>query len=226
MSLPLPRLGSHLGAAEAVDTLALRTEGAGVVIGSDRYGAPLALRLFRAEPTSAVLVGSVRLAQLLTFRALAVGASVVVQSGRPGEWGTFARLVSPTDDVLELVPPGTPDDRAGTPQHPRLLVSDTGPSVSDADDDPVAWSATMTVREELTAWDVEPLARADIALLQPLTPAEATLAAATLNVRDVERSLSRLRRDLVTIVSHGTVKWAQVVPTPTEGQLIGSVDRT
>lgn len=224
--MPLPRLGTHIGSAAATESLRLRSEGAGVVIGVDRHGAPLALRLFRSEPTSVVLVGSVGLAQLLAFRALAVGASIAVQTGRPAEWGAFARPISAAHDVLELVPPGAPVDRMGTAQRPFLLISDTGPSVSDADDSPVLWSTTVTVRDELTAWDVEPLARADVALLQPLSAAEAALAAATLNVRDVERSLSRLRSDLITVISHGDVKWAQIVPTPIETQLIGAVVRT
>lgn len=225
MSLPLPRLGTHVGPVGAADSLRLRTEGAGVVVGVDRHGSPLALRLFRSEPTAVVLVGTVQLAQMLAFRALAVGASVAVQTGRPAQWGAFARPISATDDVIELLPPGAPVDRLGTAQHPRLVVSDTGPSVSDADDGPTPWSTTVLVRDELTAWDVEPLVRADIAILQPLGVAEAALAASTLNIQDVERSLSRIRHDLITVVSHGRVLWAQVVPTPTETQVVGTVLR-
>jgi len=224
--MPLPRLGTHVGDPAAPELLGLRTGGAGVVVGLDRYGAPFGVRLFRPEPTALVVVGTVRLAQLLAFRALAVGASVVVQSERPGVWSPFATLSSAPDEAVRLAPPGSRVEGEGTSQRPRLVVSDVGPATSDAEGDTARWTTTMTVRDELTAWDVGPLSRADVAVLQTLSPAEAGLAASVLNLRSRERALSTLRRDLVTVASHGTVRWAQVVLTPIEEQLIGPPARS
>src|SRR5205085_2455815 len=76
--------------------------GDGVMIGIDRHGVPLAVRLFRLEPTRVSLVGGPVCAQLLTLRALAVGAQVVVQSTRPQAWEALQRNLGPAEALSVL----------------------------------------------------------------------------------------------------------------------------
>jgi hypothetical protein len=220
--LPAGRLGGHLAPAEAFDALTLRTGGAGLVLGVNQHGEPVIVSPFRAEPTRLVAVGSLTFAQLIAFRALGVGAQVLIQSARPDAWGTFARITGTPNDAVRLVPPDTSIEQPAQQDRPRLVVVDGGPSVGGAEGSSGAgWTATLAVREELTAWDVDVLRGADLALLQPLSPTEATLAASVLGLTEMKGSLSGIRADLVTLVGHGTVRWTLVEPTALERQLIG-----
>src|SRR5204862_6737934 len=93
---------------EPAGTHAVELYPAGVVLGRNRRGRPVTARLIRPEPTRALLVGGVRLAELLTVRALALGVHVLVQTGRPHAWDPFLRAVSLPSDAITLVPPGQP----------------------------------------------------------------------------------------------------------------------
>jgi hypothetical protein len=219
--LPLGRIGGQLAAGNALDELQLFTGGAGLVLGVNQNGDPVTLRLFRPEPTRMVIVGGLRFAQMVAFRALALGAQVIIQSARPAAWGTFARVMSSPNDAIRLVPPGTVLDQSPNQSRPRLVVQDSGPSVGAQHTGRTGWSVTMSVREELTAWDVDVLGVADLVLMQPLTPTEAELAASVLGLTEMKQSLSGIRADLVTVVSQGTVRWTLIAPTSVERQLIG-----
>ncbi len=224
--LPAGRLGSHFASADAFGAITVEAGGAGIVLGVNQHGQSVIVNPFRPEPTRLVAVGTLTFAQLVAFRALGVGAEVLIQSARPAAWGAFARVTGTPNDSIRLVPPGTPIDRPAQPSRPRLLVVDGGPSVGGSDDAANAgWTATLAVREELTAWDVDVLRVADLALLQPLSPAEAGLAASVLGLTEMKSSLSGIRSDLVTLVGHGTVRWTLVEPTDLERQLIGDPQR-
>ena len=81
------------------------------------------------------------------------------------------------------------------------------------------------VRDELTPADVDALSRADLALLQPLTSAEATLAGAALGLGGSAEWLTRIREDMVAVVNRRALRWALLSPTPIEAQLIGPPTR-
>ncbi|MBC8093055.1 MAG: hypothetical protein H7Y15_14170, partial [Pseudonocardia sp.] len=78
MSRALTR--THLARPGALEAVLLRSGGAGLVIGTNRHSAPVAVQVFRPEPTRAVLVGSHRLAQVVVFRAIGAGAAVTVET--------------------------------------------------------------------------------------------------------------------------------------------------
>ena len=224
--LPVSRIGSQPAEESTLNGLDLFTGGAGLVVGTNQHGEAVALRLFRPEPTRLVVVGGLRFAQMIAFRALALGARVVIQSARPAAWSAFAQATAGRTDAVQLVPPGTALDQSPTQTRPRLVVLDSGPSVGGQEAvRATGWSVTMSVREELTAWDVDVLSVADLVLMQPLTPTEAELAASVLGLSEVKHSLSRINADLVTVVSQGTVRWTLVAPTAVERQLIGSLSR-
>lgn len=222
---PPAALETHLAAPATLGAFGVNTGGAGLVLGVDQHGGPVAVRLFRPEPTRAVFVGGLRFAQLLAFRALALRVQVVVETGRPAAWGTFARVTT-VPDTVRLVPPGTPPQRTGSRSRPRLVILDTGASANDAQArHGGGWTAVVALREDLTAWDVDPLVRAELVALQPLSPVEAALVNSALNLGVTEQALSQLRPDMVTLVSHGTVRWVRIVPTAVERQFVGVPSR-
>ena len=220
-TLPLGLVGEP-GPVGALADSPMELPGAGVVLGRNRHGQPVALRLVRPEPTRAVLVGGVRAAQLVTLRALALGVHVVVQTGEPHAWEPFLRAVSLPSDAIALVPAGhpVPLTPAG-PFAPQLVVLDQDP----AQDLAGPWRTILVVRPDLGAGDVATLARADLVILQPLSPTEAALAGATLGLGDGQEWLTRIGADLVGVVNRRTIRFARLAATPLELQLVGAPER-
>ncbi|WP_416901552.1 type VII secretion protein EccE [Micromonospora echinospora] len=225
-TLPLARAGvagSTSGAPR--DGVGLPLGSAGLMIGANRHGRPVTLRMFRPEATRIVLVGGVRAAQLVVLRAMALGARVVVQTARPRTWEPFVRGVGVPGGAVVMLPPGRhPDGATGTPLHPLLLVVDAGPVTADPAPGP-GWQATLVLRDELTPSDADTLGRADLAVLQPLGPAEAAVAGAALGLGGSAEWLTRIRKDMVAVVNRRALRWALVAPTPIEAQLIGAPTR-
>ncbi|MFJ6954522.1 type VII secretion protein EccE, partial [Micromonospora aurantiaca] len=84
-----------------------------------------------------------------------------------------------------------------------------------------AWQSVLVVRDELTSADTPALARADLAILQPLDPDEAALAGAALGLGGSAEWLTRIRDDMVAVVNRRALRWALLSPTPVESQLVG-----
>ena len=199
---------------------------AGLMLGRNRHGHPVTVRLLRAEPTRAVLAGGVAVAALVTVRAMALGARVVVQTGRPQAWNRYIRGVTTVGDAVTLAPPGHPVPLpAATALAPQLVLVDTGPVPVDPPVPVGPWRTTLVLREDLAAPDTELLARADVVILQPLGPAEADLAGTALGLGTGQEWLTRIRDDMVGLVSRRTVRWARLSPTPIEAQVFGSLAR-
>lgn len=109
--------------------LSLPASWTGVVVGRDRHGDPLPVRLFRPAHTRSLLVGSLRCVQLLAFRSLAVGARVLVRTRRPRDWAVFARGTAVPQGSIVLAPPGHPVEMPpGSPLSPLLIILDAGPA--------------------------------------------------------------------------------------------------
>jgi type VII secretion protein EccE len=203
---------------------------AGLMLGRNRHRQPVTLRLFRAEPTRAVLLGGVRAAQLLTLRCLALDARVTVATARPWAWEPFLRAVSLPTGVVTMQPPGSPAPPAPAgPLAPQLLVLDAGPAPVPTPP-PAAWRASLVLREEVSAADAGELNRADLVILQPLPPDQAAVVGEALGLGTSREWLSRIRADMVGAVSRldagrSTVRWAALCATDIERQLVGAPER-
>ncbi|MTK02755.1 type VII secretion protein EccE [Micromonospora sp. CP22] len=194
---------------------------AGLQLGVNRHGHAVTVRLFRPESTRLVLGGGVPVAQLVAVRALALGAQVVVQTTRPHAWDRFLRGVGVPGAPVRLAPPDRPVTRgSGTPLAPVLVVLDAPPPPGPRPG--TAWQTTLLVRDALTPSDTDPLGRADLAVLPPLSQAEATVAGAALGLGDAAHLLTRIRPGMVAVVNRRALRWALLVPTPIEAQLIGA----
>lgn len=224
-TLPANRIGAHLASEATLDALQLRTGGAGLVLGVNQQTQPVTARLFRPEPTRTMLVGGIRCAELLVFRSLALGVRLTVRSARLSGWDTFLRGAGVHPSELELIHPGTPASGPASAARPHLVVQDTGSSAEDEAESGGAWRATLTLREELTAWDIDALVRADLVIAQPLTETEAALAASALSMSAVQSWMSQIRDDMVTLISRGTARWALLSATAVERNLIGPPTR-
>jgi hypothetical protein len=211
--------------AELAEGMHLPVSAGGLMLGSNRHGKPVVIRLFRPEQTRALLVGGVRAAQLIALRAMALGARVVVQTARPQAWEPFVRGAAVPGESIAVVPPGRSFEIApGSALHPLLVVVDVGPV--GADNRPGAgWQATLVVRDEFGPADVDVASRADLLVLQPLRPAEATLVGSALGLGEVAQWMTKIRPDMVGVINRRAVRWAAFSQTPIESQLIGPPTR-
>jgi len=224
---------------------------AGIMLGVDRRGHPVVARLFRAVPTRALLVGGIAATQVVVLRSLALGARVEVHTPRPAAWDRFIRGATTPGGDLTLTTPGRPPRGGSRPEplRPLLTVVDDGPvretvgatwaRLPDGDSLPTAstngqtitrpvapsggepWHATLFVRDHVAQDDTDLIGGSDLVILQPLQPEEATLAANALGLRDAAAWLTRIRDDMIGIVSNGSVRWALMSPTPIEVALTG-----
>ncbi|MFD1081428.1 type VII secretion protein EccE [Micromonospora andamanensis] len=194
---------------------------AGLKLGANRHGHAVTVRLFRPESTRLVLVGGVPVAQLVAVRAMALGARVIVQTGRPHVWERFVRGVGGPDGPVPLIPPDRPvPGEPGTPLKPVLVVLDAPPLAGPRPG--TTWQTTLLVRDVLTSADADALSRADLAVLRPLSQAEATVAGNALGLGDAAELLTRIRHDMVAVVNRRALRWALLACTPIESQLIGT----
>lgn len=209
----------------ALDGLELPAGGAGLMLGSNRHGAPVITRLFRPEQTRALVVGGVRCAQLIALRAMALGARVVVQTARPQAWEPFVRGAAVPGESIAVVAPGRAlEIPPGTALHPLLVVVDVGPVGPDSRPG-AGWQATLVVRDEFLPADVDLASRADLLVFQPLRPDEAALAGSALGLGEAAQWLTQIRQDMVGVVNRRAVRWVALSVTPIEAQLIGPPSR-
>ncbi|WP_433056701.1 hypothetical protein [Dactylosporangium sp. CS-033363] len=215
-------VGWHDVSAEALRQIRGGTGPAGLLLGVDYQREPVPIRLFRPEPTRVTLVGGVWALRILVFRALALGARVLVTMAdqRPwqglGEWATGRAdrvLVGANQKLLgpDPQPPGRAD-RVQVGPDPKPLGPDQKPPnhrppatsgprepllvVTDAAQPELGpWQTRITVVHELTQERAPTLLGADLVMLQRLTAAEATIAqtAAGIPLKLSPRDASRLQ---------------------------------
>ncbi|MDQ3716575.1 MAG: hypothetical protein M3381_11270 [Actinomycetota bacterium] len=221
---PLTHLGFHVVHADPAAGIAMHTGGAGLILGVDIDDKPVTLGLFRPEPTTAVAISGLALAQLLSFRALAIGAQILVQTPRPGAWESFVHLSAGSTGAISQVERAGPN-RSGTANQPQLLLIDNDSSATTQHRPGASYATTLTVHDQLTQWNVASLGGADMVLLQGLSMAEARLAGTALGVATPERALSGLPPDTVVLAARNSLRSSRIVQTSIEKWLIGPIAR-
>ncbi|WFE22522.1 hypothetical protein O7621_04010 [Solwaraspora sp. WMMD937] len=221
----VPPTGLHTAGPEALGDVRLRAGGDGMVVGRNRQGGPVAVRLFRPEPTRLLLVGGLRCAQLLALRAMALGAYLFIQTAREPDWRGFLHQCGLGQESASFLPPGAQPPPPPSPAHPQLLAVDVGPAMGGTSEVGVPWRTTMVVRNDMGSWDLDPLVRSDLVVLQRLTAAEAALVASALGFTEAQSWLTRIHPEMVGLVSQGRLQWVMLHPTSMESALLGPVGR-
>jgi hypothetical protein len=220
------QVGTQFADLDTADAIRIHTACSGVLLGADDSGRPVTVTLFRPEPTFVVVVGRVGLAQIIGFRALALGAALAVSTVRPSAWSALAGMVAATPGAVEVTWPGSRPRWSGSSLRPQLLLLDSE-STAAAGAMPVvhAWSTLIAVREQLTSRDANVLGRADLILAQGLWPQEAQLLSGVANLPNYVQAFTALAPNAVAVISHGNVRSARIAPTAIERQLIGPLFR-
>ncbi|MET8148628.1 hypothetical protein ACIBSW_35350 [Actinoplanes sp. NPDC049668] len=219
------RVGMFTAGPQAFDDNPLRAGGAGLMIGRNRQKLPVTLRPFRPTPTRMLVVGGVGCAQLLAFRAMAVGARLFIQTAREQVWDAFLRRGGVGQGAAVFLPPGENPQVAAGPGRPHLVIVDVGAALGMPPGGGGPWQATMVVRDDLASWDEALLQQSDIVVLQRLTEAESSLAVSVLGIRQAQAWLPQLPDEMVGLVSRASLQWVMLGSTPTEQSVLGSVAR-
>lgn len=220
----ITHMGVHRVAVGPADQLWLHVGAAGVILGVDDAQQPVAVAMFRPEPTAIVAVGGLAAGQLLAFRALAVGARITVETARPNAWQTFLQVAAGTSGAIVLATAPTPVT-PGTANQPSLRLIDSQSSAASQSGAGAGYATTVTVHDQLTQWNASSLAGADLVISQRMSMTEARFAANALGSEELERALVSMEPDRVCLAARGSHRLIRIVPTEIESWLVGSLER-
>lgn len=222
------RIGSHLASHSSLAQLRISTTSSGLILGADRQQRPVTVRFFQPEPLRAALVGGTWAGQLVAFRALALGARVMVITAEPGAWQGFGDRVTGRNDRVAVLSVGHAQPPAGTPHQPLLIVHDPGPTgtVVAAPQQLGPWQTQLTILRQLDEAGVPSVQQCGLVLLQRLANAEANLAATTLRLPGPSvQFLQVMADDMVALVADGSDRYMWFAQTDIERQHTGAPRR-
>lgn len=203
------------------DALGPPVRPAGVVLGADPDGEPVAVSLVRAAPTRVVLLGGLYLARQVTLRAVGAGTRAVVVTGRPPVW----EAVRAADDERVRVVGDPPADLAAD-RHPLLVVHDRGATARGPAPARRPRQTTLVVLPSLVPAVSDLADDADLVLIQRLPPHEAELAGRLWRLTPAMTETLRTLPDRGVVVL-GRNLWRRVdlVTGPRESAILGPVRR-
>jgi hypothetical protein len=215
-------VGVQVADGDTVDAIRLHTGGAGLILGTGQNSELVMVSLFRPEPTVAAVIGGVGLAQIVAFRALALGAALVIKTGRPSAWSALAQAAADTRGAVEVVWPDRQPGWYGSSLRPQLLLVD-GYSTAELGPMPTVqgWSTLITVREQVANRDAYMLGRADVILSHRLSVQESELVCAAVNKPDLVSALAALPDRTVAVIGRADIRVARMTKTEIEVQMLG-----
>ncbi|OZM74905.1 hypothetical protein CFN78_01440 [Amycolatopsis antarctica] len=203
----------------------------GIVLGSGLQGEPLTISALRSTPTRIVLVGGLYLARQVALRAMAVGAWIVVATGRPAAWQLLSKAAgsgpnggpSPLVQIRRLSPVELPRPSEDAP---LLVIHDGGPTPQDLFPPRSPWQTTVYVLPYLHPQASATANAADLVLMQRLPAGQAELAARIWRLPpQMMRQLTGLKDDQVVALGPNLWRPLRLVTTAKEKQLIGAITR-
>lgn len=217
-----------------LDALGPPVRPAGVVLGADEDGEPVAVTLVRPAPTRVVLLGGLYLARQVTLRAVGTGTHAVVVTGRPRVWDAV-RLAGevPGAETTDADDPAAPvrvvreapaDLAAGG--EPLLVVYDRGATARGPAPARRPRQTMLVVLPSLVPAVSDLADDADLVLIQRLPPHEAELAGRLWRLTPAMTETLRTLPDRGIVVL-GRNLWRRVdlVTGPRETAILGPVRR-
>ncbi|GAA5185195.1 hypothetical protein GCM10023322_28370 [Rugosimonospora acidiphila] len=218
--------GWHLVSIEALSQLNGASSGTGLILGVDQDRRPILVRFFRPEPTKVTLVGGVWAQRLLAFRALALGARVVLITTDPGAWQGFGELATGRSDRVALWNDPRPPVVPATAEQPALIVHDTGSYGATPLPEPRPWQTQMVVLRQLGADNARALQDCHLLIMQRLAAPEASVAVPALGLPEQSaRLLQGLGEDMLALLDGEADRYVWLSPTAIERQYNGAPHR-
>lgn len=216
---------------ELLDAVSPSGERGGIVLGASPTGDPLTVSALRSEPTRIALVGGLYFARQVALRAMAVGAWVVVATGREQAWHVVQRAAGATSDgrpsphlqIRRLSPVELP---RASENAPLLVIHDGGPTPQDLFPPRSPWHTTIYVLPYLHPQATSIANSADLVLVQRLPMGQAELAGRIWQLPPhMGRQLTTLQDDQIVALGRNLWKPMKLITTPKEQQIIGPIRR-
>lgn len=214
-----------------LDAISPSGDRGGIVLGSGLQGEPLTISALRSTPTRIVLVGGLYLARQVAMRAMAVGAWIVVATGRPTAWHLLSKAAgnqangqpSPLVQIRRLSPVELPRPSEDAP---LLVVHDGGPTPQDLFPPRSPWQTTVYVLPYLHPQAGAMANAADLVLMQRMPTGQAELAARIWRLPpQMMHQLTTLKDDQVVALGRNLWRPLRLVTTSKEQQILGPVRR-
>jgi hypothetical protein len=220
------RIGSHTVSRPALAQLRVTSLGAGLILGADRQQGPVSVRVFRPEPTRVTLVGGPWAAQLVAFRAFALGARVAVITAEPHAWREFGQRATGHGDRVTVIAGQQPLVLAGTAQQPVLVIDDLG-MAGVASPQPLGpWQTQLSILRQLHPPGVPLVQECDLVMLQRLGGEEAAVAGKALRLPGPSTQfLQVMADDMVALVADGADRYIWFAQTDVEREYTGGPRR-
>jgi hypothetical protein len=217
--------GWHVVTGETLRRMTATSPGTGLILGVDRQRQPILVRLFRPAPTKVTLVGGVWAQRLLAFRALALGARVVLITTDPGAWQGFGELATGRSDRVALWNNPRPPVVPATAQQPALIIADTGAYGAAPLPEPRPWQTQLIVVRQLGADNVRALQDCDLVIMQRLAAPEASVAVQAMGLTDQNTQLLQMMGEDMLALLDGDTRYVWLTPTGVERQYNGAPRR-
>jgi hypothetical protein len=216
------------------NAFSLTVDPSGVVLGRDSTAAPVLVRLFGPEPTSVAFVGGWWAAQILTYRCLAHGATVVIDAldtttpsqhgamANLSQWLALDRTAGGSQGRVRPMFGGPMPIWPSSAVQPLLRLYDAGPGGPARRPRLSAWQAQLTVLTQVTPASLPVLAGADIVLAQRLGRPDAGLVGSALLLGpEFVARFEAMDNEMVAAFRGPAVRYAWLNPTTLERQLFG-----
>ena len=202
-----------------VPSLSVMSSGpAGLLLGRGPAG-PVAVRLFRPEPTRVFLHAPAWVSWLVSFRAVCLGAHVSVVSSDHRPWLGLAESVRACGGTIDLL--RTADDLPGRgrPYRPSLIVDEQGAVTPQRRLGP--WQALVSAGDSGAEATVSDMRNSDMCMVAPVDgrTAETLRRAYALSPQQMKQTVDLGESDLVCASVRRLVKVA-APPSPTEYRML------
>lgn len=205
-----PTVQAHETHADALGDLSLTLPAAGLVLGSGPEGA-LVVRLFRSDPVRICVVSLGQLAQLIAYRALAVGAHVTVVTDAVAAWSRLVSAVPRGPSWLTVLPTGARVTATGSLARPSLVVDATRDHQALPRWEQGDWQTFVSVQSDLETSDEVRLRSYDLLIAQRLAPPAAEVARRGFGLaKDRARWLIEMPSGVVGVAAAGQLSFGQL----------------
>ncbi|WP_432835378.1 hypothetical protein [Dactylosporangium sp. CA-092794] len=224
--LPRLRVEWHEVSAAALKHVRGGTGTTGLMLGVDYQRQPVPIRFFRPEPTRVTLVGGLWAQRILVFRALALGARVIVMTGDPRPWQGLGEWATGMNDRLVLWNDPRPPSAPASARQPLLIVTDVSQVGFGARPELRPWQTQVTVVRRLGAEHAHTLQGCNLVMLQQLSRPEAAVAGSALNLTESGAGLlQEMSPDMLALMGSGANRYVWLSPTTVERQYHGPPQR-